>query len=147
MKKFPIGRFRGIPVYKVEKLDWLSSNNGEAEEIYVVNREVIYHDNLIALLDSYNQLTNFNEALFNKLKNKYSKSSQKEEVRMVRAEAAETRSQEEEEPTYETVETAGGTSAVDNFMSSWRDNIDNEIAMLKSCIAQMEDMTNAVGQN
>ena len=145
MRRFLIGKFRGIPVYKVEKLDWLSSNNGEAEEIYVVNREVIYHDNLIALLDSYNQLTNFNEALFNKLKNKYSKSSQKEEVYTIKREVAETRSQEEEEPTYETVETAGGISAVDNFMSSWRDNIDNEIAMLKSCIVQMEDMTNAVG--
>ena len=145
MRRFLIGKFRGIPVYKVEKLDWLSSNNGEAEEIYVVNREVIYHNNLIALLDSYNQLTNFNEALFNKLKNKYSKSSQKEEVYTIKREVAETRSQEEEEPTYETVETAGGISAVDNFMSSWRDNIDNEIAMLKSCIVQMEDMTNAVG--
>ena len=145
MRRFLIGKFRGIPVYKVEKLDWLSSNNGESEEIYVVNREVIYHNNLIALLDSYNQLTNFNEALFDKLKNKYSKSSQKEEVCVVKREVAERRSQDEEEPTYETVETTGGTSAVDNFMSSWRDNIDNEIAMLKSCIAQMEDMTNAVG--
>lgn len=145
MKKFPIGRFRGIPVYRVDKLDWFSGNTREVEEIYIVNEEVIYHDTLIAKLDSHNQLTNFNEALFDALKNEYSKSAQKEKVRMVRAEAAETPSQEEEEPTYETVETAGGTSAVDNFMSSWRDNIDNEIAMLKSCIAQMEDMTNAVG--
>ena len=64
---------------------------------------------------------------------------------MVRAEAAETRSQDEEEPTYETVETTGGTSAVDNFMNSWREKIDNEIAVLKSAVAQMEDMTNAVG--
>ena len=145
MRRFLIGKFRGIPVYKVEKLDWLSSNNGEAEEIYVVNREVIYHDNLIALLDSYNQLTNFNEALFNKLKNEYSKNAQKEEACVVRREVAERRSQDEEEPTYETVETTGGTSAVDNFMSSWRDNIDNEIAVLKSAVAQMEDMINAVG--
>ena len=147
MKKFPIGRFRGIPVYRVDKLDWFSSDNKEAEEIYIINEQVIYHDTLIALLDSHNQLTDFNEILFNKLKNEYSKSAQKEKVRAIKSEAAETRPQEEEEPTYETVETAGGTSAVDNFMSSWRDNIDNEIAMLKSCIAQMEDMTNAVGQN
>ena len=145
MRRFLIGKFRGIPVYKVEKLDWLSSNNGEAEEIYVVNREVIYHNNLIALLDSYNQLTNFNEALFDKLKDKYSKSVQKEKVRMVRTEAAETRSQEEEEPTYETVETTGGTSAVDNFMNSWREKIDNEITVLKSAVAQKEAKANAVG--
>lgn len=85
MKKFPIGRFRGIPVYRVDKLDWFSSDNREAEEIYIINQEVIYHDNLIALLDSHNQLTNFNEALFDALKDKYSKSFQKEEVRMVRA--------------------------------------------------------------
>ena len=51
MRRFLIGKFRGIPVYKVEKLDWLSNNNEEAEEIYVANREVIYHNNLIALLD------------------------------------------------------------------------------------------------
>ena len=145
MKKFPIGRFRGIPVYRVDKLDWFSSDNREAEEIYIINQEVIYHDNLIALLDSHNQLTNFNEALFDALKDKYSKSVQKEKVRMVRAEAAETRSQDEEEPTYETVETTGGTSAVDNFMNSWREKIDNEIAVLKSAVAQMEDITNAVG--
>ena len=143
MRRFLIGKFRGIPVYKVEKLDWLSNNNEEAEEIYVVNREVIYHNNLIALLDSYNQLTNFNEALFNKLKNKYSKSVQKEEVCIVRRETAERRPQEEEDPVYETVEAPN--RIVDNFMSSWRDNIDNEIAMLKSAVAQMEDMSNAVG--
>ena len=145
MKKFPIGRFRGIPVYRVDKLDWFSSDNREAEEIYIINQEVIYHDNLIALLDSHNQLTNFNEALFDALKSKYLKGSEKEEVCVVRRENAETRSQEEEEPTYETVETTGGTSAVDNFMSSWREKIDNEIAVLKSAVAQMEDMTNAVG--
>ena len=143
MRRFLIGKFRGIPVYKVEKLDWLSSNNGEAEEIYVVNREVIYHNNLIALLDSYNQLTNFNEALFNKLKNKYSKSSQKEEVYTIKREVAERHSQEEEEPIYETV--GAPNRIVDEFMNGWKEKIDNEIAMLKNCIAQMEDMTNAVG--
>lgn len=145
MKKFPIGRFRGIPVYRVDKLDWFSSDNREAEEIYIINEEVIYHDNLIALLDSHNQLTNFNEALFDALKDKYSKSFQKEEVRAVKREVAERRPQEEKEPIHETVETTGGTSAVDNFMNSWRDNIDNEIAVLKSAVAQMEDITNAVG--
>ena len=103
----------------------------------------MYHDNLIALLDSYNQLTNFNEALFDKLKNKYSKSSQKEEVCVVKREVAERRPQEEEEPIYETVEAPN--RIVDEFMNGWRDNIDNEIAILKSCIAQMEDMKNAVG--
>ena len=142
MRRFLIGKFRGIPVYKVEKLDWLSSNHGEAEEIYVVNREVIYHDNLIALLDSHNQLTNFNEALFNKLKNKYSKSSQKEEVSAVKSEAAERRPQEED-PVYETVEAPN--RIVDEFMNGWKEKIDNEIAMLKSAVVQMEDMTNAVG--
>ena len=142
MKKFPIGRFRGIPVYRVDKLDWFSSDNREAEEIYIINEQVIYHDTLIALLDSHNKLTDFKEVLFDKLKNKHSKSAQKEKVRAVKNEAAETRPQEEEESTHETVEAPD--RIVDNFMSSWRDNIDNEIAMLKSCIAQMEDMTNAV---
>ena len=61
----------------------------------------------------------------------------------IKSEAAETRPQEEEEPIHETVEAPD--RIVDNFMSSWRDNIDNEIAMLKSSVAQMEDMTNAVG--
>ena len=143
MKKFPIGRFRGIPVYRVDKLDWFSSDNREAEEIYIINEQVIYHDTLIALLDSHNQLTDFNEILFNKLKNEYSKSAQKEKVRMVRAEVAETRSQEEEEPTYETVEAPN--RIVDEFMNGWKEKIDNEIAVLKSAVTQMEDMTNAVG--
>lgn len=143
MKKFPIGRFRGIPVYRVDKLDWFSSDNREAEEIYIINEQVIYHDTLIALLDSHNQLTDFNEILFNKLKNEYSKSVQKEKVRMVRAEAAETRSQEEEDPVYETV--GAPNRIVDEFMNGWKEKIDNEIAVLKTAVAQMEDITNAVG--
>ena len=142
MKKFPIGRFRGIPVYRVDKLDWFSSDNREAEEIYIINEQVIYHDTLIALLDSHNQLTNFNEALFDALKDKYSRSFQKEEVRAVKREVAERRPQEEKEPIHETVEAPD--RIVDNFMNSWREKIDNEIAVLKSSVAQMEDVLNAV---
>ena len=59
--------------------------------------------------------------------------------------SAGTRPQEEKKPVNETVETAGDTSSVDSFMETWRDNIDNEIAVLKCSVAQMEDMVNAVG--
>lgn len=127
-----MGNFKGIPVFTItDPFEWqnIKDNHSYEEKIYVYMTNVYYKENLIAVIDG-NTLLDFKEDLFNKLRNKTCD--------------AETRPQEEEKPVSETVETAGGTSSIDEFMSSWREKIDNEIAMLKSCVAQMEESTNEV---
>lgn len=127
-----MGNFKGIPVFMItDSFEWqnIKDNHSHEEKIYVYMTNVYYKENLIAAIDG-DTLLDFKEDLFNELRNK--------------SYDAETRPQEEEKPVSETVETPGGTSFVDEFMSSWRENIDNEIAVLKSCVAQMEESTNAV---
>ena len=84
----------------------------------------------------------FDEGLFNELRRKSWDDDRAQILAHVTG-SAETRPQEEEIPTSESVEAPD--RIVDSFMETWRDNIDNEIAVLKSSIAQMEDMLNAVG--
>ena len=141
MQKFFIGRFRGIPVYKTSKIEWFSNNTKDVEEIYIFNGYVVYHNNVIANSDSNDHLTNFNEELFEELKEHFLEKSNNSTLEV--KDTAETRPQVEESPVNETVEAPD--RIVDSFMETWRDNIDNEIAVLKSSIAQMEDDLNAVG--
>lgn len=141
-----MGNFKGLPVFMVnDQFEWATmKNEGLCEEkIYVYATKVYYKWNRIASI-SGDTLMDFNEDLFNELRRK---SWDDDRARMLAhvTGSAETCSQEETTPTNETVETAGGTSAVDEFMNSWRDNIDNEIAVLKNAVSAMEDMINAVG--
>ncbi len=144
MKK--MGNFKGLPVFMVtDPFEWANmKNEGSYEEkIYVYATNVYYKWNRIASI-SGDTLIGFDEDLFNELRRKSWGDDRAQMLAHVTG-SAETRSQEEEIPTNETVETTGGTSAVDDFMETWQDNIDNEIAVLKSSVAQMEDMLNAVG--
>ena len=134
MQKFFIGRFRGIPVYKTSKIEWFSNNTKDVEEIYIFNGYVVYHNNVIANSDSNDHLTNFNEELFEELKEHFLEKSNNSTLEV--KDTAETRPQVEESPVNKTVEAPD--RIVDSFMETWRDNIDNEIAVLKSAIAQME---------
>lgn len=141
-----MGNFKGLPVFMVtDPFEWqnIKDNHSHEEKIYVYRTNVYYKENLIAAI-SGDTLMDFDEDLFNELRRKSWDDSRAKMLGYV-TNSAETRPQEEETPISETVETTGGTSSVDEFMSNWRDNIDNEIAMLKSSVAQMEDMINAVG--
>ena len=141
-----MGNFKGLPVFMVtDPFEWanIKDNHSHDEKIYVYRTNVYYKENLIAAING-DTLLDFNEDLFNELRRKSWDDDRAQMVAHVTG-SAETRPQEEETPINETVETTGGTSSVDEFMSSWRDNIDNEIAVLKSSVAQMEDMLNAVG--
>lgn len=141
-----MGNFRGLPVFMVtDPFEWqnVKDNHSREEKIYVYRTNVYYKENLIASI-SGDTLLDFNEDLFNELRRKSWDNDRAQMLAHVTG-SAETRPQEEEIPTSESVETAGGTSSVDEFMNSWREKIDNEIAMLKSAVAQMEDVLNAVG--
>ena len=140
-----MGNFKGLPVFMVnDPFEWedVRMNHSYEEKIYVYRTNVYYKNNRIASI-SGDTLLDFDEDLFNELRRKSWDDDRAQMLAHVTG-SAETRPQKEEGSVKETVETAGGTS-VDEFMSSWRDNIDNEIAVLKSSVAQMEDMLNAVG--
>ena len=138
-----MGNFRGLPVYLVNGYQEVLNIDYNEEKMYVISGKLTYHGTELA--DVYDgQLFDFDEDKFNELRRKGW--SEDEGKLLAKATgSAETRPQEEREPVKETVEAPDRISPVDNFMNSWRDNIDNEIAVLKSAVAQMEENTNAIG--
>ena len=141
MYKFPMGKFKGIPVYKVSYEQWYNEYTQETEEIYVVDDEVFYHDRRIGYLDHNKQLEDFDEKLFNELRNRH---NVKEEVLNMPAGevCADSVPQREEKPDKESVDPG---TAIDEFMSTWQNNIDAEIMRMKVEIAEMGVEFNAVG--
>lgn len=141
-----MGNFKGLPVFMVtDPFEWqnIKMDHSYEEKIYVYRTNVYYKQNLIASING-DILMDFNEDLFNELRRKSWDNDRAQILAHVTG-SAETRPQEEEIPTSESVETTGGTSSVDEFMSSWKNNIDNEIAVLKEAVSAMGDMLNAVG--
>ena len=139
-----MGNFKGLPVFMVtDPFEWqnIKDNHSHEEKIYVYRTNVYYKENLIAAING-DTLLDFNEDLFNELRRKSWDNDRAQMLAHI-TNSAETRPQEEEIPTSESVEAPD--RIVDSFMETWRDNIDNEIAVLKSSIAQMEDDLNAVG--
>ena len=130
MYKFPMGKFKGIPVYKVSYEQWYAASTLEPEEIYVVDNEIYYHDERIGYLDSNKQLEDFDAYVFENLRNKYTK---KKANNM----SAEVAPQREEKSINETVEPAAA--------EDWKTFADNEMAKLKAEIERMEAELNAVG--
>ena len=132
-----MGNFKGLPVFMVtDPFEWqnVKDNHSREEKIYVYRTNVYYKENLIAAING-DTLLDFNEDLFNELRIK-SWDNDRAQILAYVTGSAETRPQEEEIPTSESVEAPD--RIVDSFMETWRDNIDNEIAVLKSAIAQME---------
>ena len=129
-----MGNFRGLPVYLVNGYQELLNIDCDEEKMYVSGGKLTYHG--IELADVYDgQLFDFDEDKFNELRRKGW--SEDEGKLLAKATgSAKTRPQVEEKPVKETVETPD--RIVDEFMATWRENIDNEIAVLKSAIAQME---------
>ena len=128
-----MGNFRGLPVYLVNGYQEVINIDYDEEKMYVIGGKLTYHGTQLA--DVYDgQLFDFDEDKFNELRRK--RWSEDEGKLLAKATgSAETRPQEERKPVKETVETPD--RIVDEFLASWQDNIDNEIAVLKSAIAQM----------
>lgn len=139
-----MGNFKGLPVFMVtDPFEWqnVKDNYSHEEKIYVYRTNVYYKENLIASI-SGDTLMDFDEDLFNELRRKSWDNDRAQMLAHVTG-SAETRPQEESKSVKESVEAPD--RIVDNFMETWENNIDNEIAVLKSSVAQMEDMINAVG--
>lgn len=137
-----MGNFRGLPVFMVtDPFEWenIKNNHSYDEKIYVYRTNVYYKENLIAAING-DTLLDFNEDLFNELRRKSWDDDRAQMLARV-TKSAETRPQEEEKPVNEYSEPA----AADGFMAHWSEYIDNEIAMLKSSVAQLGEDLNAVG--
>lgn len=138
-----MGNFKGLPVFMItDPFEWqnIKDNHLYEEKIYVYRTNVYYKENLIAAI-SGDMLLDFNEDLFNELRRKSWDDGRAQMLANVTG-SAETRPQEEEKPVNECPEP---TAAVDEFMATWNIYIDNEIAMLKSSVAQLGEDLNAVG--
>ena len=133
-----MGNFRGLPVYLVTEHRVLVDYS--EEKMYVIDGELMYHGAKLADVLG-GQLFDFDEDKFNELRRK-SWSEDESKLLAKTTGVAETRPQEEEKPVSETVETAGGI--VDDFMASWRDNIDKEIAVMKAQTNDIRSGLNAV---
>lgn len=137
-----MGNFKGLPVFIVtDPFEWENiKNEGLYEEkIYVYATNVYYKWNRIAAI-SGDTLMDFDEGLFNELRRKSWDDDRAQMLAHVTG-SAETRPQEDKKPVNEYSEPA----AADEFMAHWSEYIDNEIAMLKSSVAQLEDDLHAVG--
>ena len=124
-----MGTFRGIPVYMLQYSLEYPMIDSNKEELYVVNGRVYYHGIAIGEV-SGNQLVNFDEDQFNELRRKGWYKDDADLLGKV-TNTAETRPQEEKKPDYEVPETGCGNDIIEQFMASWRDNIDGEIAKLQ----------------
>ena len=139
-----MGNFKGLPVFMVtDPFEWenIKRDQSYEEKIYVYRTNVYYKENLIASI-SGDTLMDFDEDLFNELRRKSWDNSRAQILAHVTG-SAETRPQEEETPTNETVETGDGI--VDIFMSSWRSNIDDEIERMKKMSEELEKKYHEVG--
>ena len=136
-----MGNFRGLPVYLVNDYQEVINIDYDEEKMYVINGKLTYHGTQLA--DVYDgQLFDFDEDKFNELRRK--RWSEDEGKLLAKATgSAETRPQVEEKPEYEVPETGCGKSLVDDFMASWRDNIDSEVAKLQLSMKAMEEEVRA----
>ena len=130
-----IGKFRGIPVYVLQySYEYQAIESGE-EKMYVCEGKVYYRGVKIATLNG-TDLKDFDEAKFNELRAKGWYQDGAEMLGRATA-TAETRPQEEEESDKGPGERDAANDIVEQFMNSWRKNIENEITVLKNAVAQM----------
>ena len=138
MIKYGMGKFKGIPVYKVSWEQWHDTNIDTKflEEIFVVQDEVYYHDVRIGYLNSSRQLEDFDEDEFEDLRVRYGK----KKVNHYTTSNGKTYA---EVPT-ETVK-AAVDALVDKDCRNWQIFADAELAKLRAEIAKMEAELNAAG--
>lgn len=138
MIKYGMGKFKGIPVYKVSWEQWHDTNIDTEflEEIFVVQDEVYYHDVRIGYLNSSRQLEDFDEDEFEDLRVRYGKKKVNHYTTSNGKTYAEVPS--------ETVK-ADTEALIDKDCRNWQTFADTEMAKLKAEIAKMEAELNAIG--
>lgn len=137
-----MGTFRRLPVYKMESLyEWESINSLDKEEMYVFEKRVYYHDQVVGKLGPGNNLYDFDDDKFESLQREWKMKRDREYIDAAKQQVeqemgyAETQPTRAEKPVKESVE---ATAAVDNFMATWREKIDKEIDDMKAQAIEME---------
>ena len=140
-----IGKFRGYEVYRLSDEQWGDMDTRDLDKIFVVGRDVFFHDVRVGTIDTWNQLHDFDERYFAEVEQEAQR--RKEAVRKITlspgtltftAENAQWNTEalvkaglvaetEVPQPAQGSVDPA---AAVDSFMNGWRSFIDNEIAGL-----------------
>lgn len=138
-----LGSLNGLPVFLLRYYYEYQAIDNNEERFYVAEGRLFYKGIQVGTVNNNKQVTNFDEERFNELRAKGWYQENADLLGRVTG-VAETRPQEEEKPVNEVPETGCGNSLIDEFMASWRDNIDNEIAKLKLTVAEMENVLNAV---
>ena len=140
-----IGKFRGYEVYRLSNEQWQDMNTRDLDKIFVVGREVYFHDSRIGTIDTWNRLHDFDEEHFAEAEREAQR--KKEAARKITlglgtltftAENAQWNTEALVKAGMiaetETPQSAQGSvdpaAAVDSFMNGWRSFIDNEIADL-----------------
>ena len=109
-------------------------NTRDLEQIFVVGRDVFFHDARVGTIDSWNQLHDFDERYFMEVEHEAQR--RKEEIKKIElspgtltftAKAAEMEVPRTSQLAQGSVDPA---AAVDSFMNGWRSFIDSEIADL-----------------
>lgn len=129
-----IGKFRGYEVYRLSDEEWGDMDTRDLDRIFVVGRDVFFHDTKVGTIDTWNQLHDFDERYFAEVEQEAQR--RKEAMQKIElspgtltftAEHAETEVSRASKPVQGSVDPA---AAVDSFMNGWRSFIDNEIADL-----------------
>ena len=106
----------------------------DLDRIFVVGRDVFFHDSKVGTIDTWNQLHDFDERYFMEVEHEAQR--RKEAMQKIElspgtltftAENAETEVPRTSKPVQGSVDPA---VAVDSFMNGWRSFIDSEIADL-----------------
>lgn len=143
-----IGKFRGYEVYRLSDMEWGDMDTRDLDRIFVVGRDVFFHDARVGTIDSWNQLHDFDERYFAEVEHEAQKrkeaikkitlspgtltftaeNAQWNTAAMVKAGmVAETEVPRTSQSVQGSVDPA---AAIDSFMNGWRSFIDNEIADL-----------------
>lgn len=129
-----IGKFRGYEVYRLSDHEWGDMDTRDLDRIFVVGRDVFFHDTKVGTIDTWNQLHDFDERYFAEVEHEAQR--RKEAMPKIElgpgtltftAENAETQVPRTSKPAQGSMDPA---AAVDSFMNGWRSFIDNEIADL-----------------
>lgn len=143
-----IGKFRGYEVYRLTNEQWQDMDTRDLDKIFVVGRDVFFHDARVGTIDTWNQLHDFDERYFAEVEQEAQR--RKEEIKKIELRSgtltftaekaqwssngmtkagvvAETEVPRASQPVQGSVDPA---AAVDSFMNGWRSFIDNEIADL-----------------
>lgn len=126
-----LGKFKGLPVYRLTLDDWQSMTTKDDEIFYVVQSKVYYHDVKIANLNDRGELCSLDEDEIISLRKRYESMRSQAEAQSVVEEQSVS---EEPEPVAASV----GEIDIDHFLKHGMIDIDGYIENAKQFAIDLE---------